>query len=74
MKTIDPHSLLNKPRMIENNGVIVEIYNVWKSLMCEKTNSGINEFDAFVAGYFLGTNAMLREKYIKYKEFQDKIL
>lgn len=35
--------------------------------MNEKTDSNISEFDGFVAGYFLGTNAMLREKYMKLK-------
>lgn len=67
MKTFDPHSLLNKPRMIENHGTIVDVYNIWKSLMNEKTDSGMNEFDAFVAGFFLGTNTSLREKYLKLK-------
>lgn len=67
MKTVDPHSLLTTPRTIESFGVIVEVYNVWKSLMIEKTDSGINEFDAFVAGFFLGTNPTLRNKYVKLK-------
>lgn len=67
MKTIDPHSLLGKPRTIENGGVISELFTIWKSLMNEKTDSNISEFDGFVAGYFLGTNAMLREKYMKLK-------
>ena len=67
MKTIDPHSLLSNPRTIENGGVILELFNIWKSLMNEKTDSSISNFDAFVAGYFLGTNAMLREKYLKLK-------
>ena len=67
MKTIDPHSLLGKPRTIENGGVISELFTIWKSLMNEKTDSNISEFDSFVAGYFLGTNAMLREKYMKLK-------
>lgn len=63
--------------MIENRGTIVDVYNIWKSLMNEKTDSEINNFDAFVAGFFLGTNPSLREKYIKLKpreEFNLKFL
>lgn len=68
MKTIDPHSLLTQtPRMIENRGVVIKLFNIWKELIKEKTDSSFNEFDAFVAGYFLGTNASLREKYMKLK-------
>ena len=67
MKTIDPHSLLSKPRAIQIIGIIQEVYHIWKSLMNDKTDSGISNFDAFVAGYFLGTNATLREKYMKLK-------
>ena len=67
MKTIDPHSLLSKPKTIQVIGIIQEVYHIWKSLMSEKTDSNISSFDAFVAGYFLGTNATLREKYMKLK-------
>ena len=68
MKSIDPHSLLTQtPRTIENRGVVVELFNIWKELVKEKTDSGFNEFDSFIAGYFLGTNTMLREKYMKLK-------
>ena len=67
MKTIDPHSLLTKSRMIEINGTISEVYRIWKQLMNENIDSEISEFDAFVAGFFFGTNPMLREKYIKSK-------
>ena len=67
MKTVDPHSLLTVPRMIESNGTITEVYQVWKNLMNEKTDSGRNDFDAFVSGFFLGTNSSLREKYLKLK-------
>ena len=68
MKTIDPHSLLTQtPRMIENRGVVIKLFNIWKKLMKEKTDSSFNEFDSFTAGYFLGTNAILREKYLKLK-------
>lgn len=68
MKTIDPHSLLtDTPKIIENGGVITDLFQIWKRLMKDKTDSGLNDFDAFVAGYFLGTNASLREKYMKLK-------
>ena len=68
MKTIDPHSLLtDTPKTIENSGVITDLFQIWKRLMKDKTDSGLNNFDAFVAGYFLGTNASLREKYMKLK-------
>ncbi len=68
MKSIDPHSLLTQtPRTIENRGVVIELFNIWKELVKEKTDSGFNEFDSFIAGYFLGTNTMLREKYMKLK-------
>lgn len=67
MKTIDPHSLLETPRTIENHGVILELYNIWKQLMSEKTDSGVSDFDAFIAGYFLGTNIILRKKYLETK-------
>lgn len=35
--------------------------------MREKTDSKISDFDSFVAGYFLGSNSTLRQKYIKSK-------
>lgn len=68
MKTFDPHSLLTVPRIIENHEIIFDVFNVWKTLMKEKTDSEINEFDAFLAGFFLGTNQTLREKYLKLKD------
>ena len=78
MKTINPYSLLtNAPKIIESHGVIFELFQIWKNLVNEKTDSGINEFDAFVAGYFMGTNSNLREKYMKLKpreEFDLKFL
>lgn len=68
MKTIDPHSLLrDTTKTIEIGGVITDLFQIWKRFMKDKTDSGLNEFDAFVAGYFLGTNASLREKYMKLK-------
>ena len=69
MKTINPHSLLtNMTRTIEISvGVITDLFQIWNDLMKEKTSSGSNDFNAFVAGYFLGTNASLREKYMKLK-------
>ncbi len=74
MKTINPHSLLDEPKIVDVNVEIKELHTVWKKLISEKTNSIINEFDAFVAGYFLGNNSLLKEKYKKYKEFEDRIL
>lgn len=77
MKTVNPHSLLDKPKIVNINAEISDLYNVWKKLMSEKTDSGFNEFDAFVAGYFMGTNSNLREKYMKLKpreEFDLKFL
>lgn len=78
MKSIDPHSLLTgTPKIIENHGVIFDLFQIWKKLVSEKTDSGLNEFDAFVAGYFMGTNVSLREKYMKLKpreEFKLKFL
>ena len=77
MKTINPHSLLDEPKIVDINAEIKELYTVWKKLMSEKTDSGFNEFDAFVAGYFMGTNSNLREKYMKLKpreEFDLKFL
>lgn len=68
MKTFEPHSLLTEsPKVIQNLGVISELYCIWKKLMKEKTDSGISDFDSFVAGYFLGSNSTLRQKYIKSK-------
>ena len=78
MKTINPHSLLkDTPRIIENCGVMGDLFQIWKSLMNEKTDLEISDFDAFVAGYFMGTNSNLREKYMKLKpreEFDLKFL
>ena len=73
MKTIEPHSLLtNKSKTIEiGGGVITDLFQIWKRLIKDKTDSGLNEFDAFVAGYFLGTNSTLREKYMKLKPKDD---
>lgn len=69
MKTINPHSLLtNMTETIEiSGGVMTDLFQIWNDLMKEKTSSGSNDFNAFVAGYFLGTNASLREKYMKLK-------
>lgn len=77
MKTVNPHSLLDEPKIININAKISDLFQIWKNLMNEKSDSGINEFDAFVAGYFMGTNSNLREKYIKLKpreEFNLKFL
>ena len=74
MKTINPHSLLDEPKIVDINAEIKELHTVWKKLMSEKTDLGISDFDAFVAGYFLGANSTLREKYKNYKKFQDRIL
>ena len=77
MKTVNPHSLLDEPKIININAKISDLFQIWKELMNEKSDSGINEFDAFVAGYFMGTNSNLREKYIKLKpreEFNLKFL
>ena len=73
MKTINPHSLLDKPKIVNINAEISDLYNVWKELMNEKSDSGTSEFDCFVAGYFLGANSTLKQKYKDYKKFQDKI-
>ena len=75
MKTINPHSLLtNMTKTIEISGcVITDLFQIWNNLMKEKTSSGSNDFNAFVAGYFLGTNAMLREKYLKLKPKDEEI-
>ena len=69
MKTINPHSLLtNTIKTIEIGGcVITDLFQIWSNLVKEKTSSGSNDFNAFVAGYFLGTNINLREKYMKLK-------
>ena len=71
MKTIEPHSLLtNKSKTIEiGGGVITDLFQIWKRLIKDKKD--LNEFDAFVAGYFLGTNSTLREKYMKLKPRDD---
>ena len=77
MKTINPHSLLDEPKIVDINAEIKELHTIWKSLMNEKTDLEISEFDAFVAGYFMGTNSNLREKYMKLKpreEFDLKFL
>ena len=73
MKTVNPHSLLDKPKIVDINAEINDLYIVWKKLISEKTDSGFNDFDAFVAGYFLGANSTLKQKYKDYKKFQDKI-
>ena len=74
MKTINPHSLLDEPKIVDINAEIKELHTIWKSLMNEKTDLEISDFDAFVAGYFLGANSTLKEKYKNYKKFQDRIL
>lgn len=74
MKTVNPHSLLNEPKTVNINAEIKDLYTVWKKLMNEKSDSVISDFDAFVAGYFIGNNSLLKEKYRKYKEFEDRIL
>lgn len=77
MKTINPHSLLDEPKIVDMNAEIKELHTIWKSLMNEKTDLEISDFDAFVAGYFMGTNSNLREKYMKLKpreEFDLKFL
>ena len=73
MKTINPHSLLDKPKTVNINAEINDLYIVWKNLVSEKTTSPTSDFDAFVAGYFLGANSTLKQKYKDYKKFQDKI-
>lgn len=68
MKSIDPHSLLtDTPKKIESGGIIIRLYNIWTELFGKKSESEINNFDCFLAGYFLGTNSSLREKYLKSK-------
>ena len=68
MKTIDPHSLFtNTPKKIESSEVITKLYSIWKELFNQKSDSEINNFDCFLAGYFFGINSNLREKYLKSK-------
>ena len=74
MKTINPHTLLETPKTMEVTPQITELFITWQNLMKEKTDSEINNFDSFIAGYFLANNFMLKEKYQKYKKQNDKIL
>ena len=53
MKTINQHSLLDEPKIVDINAEIKELHTIWKSLMNEKTDLEISDFDAFVAGYFM---------------------
>ena len=54
MKTIDSHSLLKGTPKIIKNSAIAELFQIWNNLMKEKTGSGSNDFNAFLAGYFFG--------------------
>ena len=64
MKTINPHSLLKKPETIELEGVILECFNAWK-MLSRKSNAIMRMPDAFVVGYFLGSNSQLKSKYLQ---------
>jgi hypothetical protein len=67
MKTISPYSLLTDSPKTISNIVVFELFQIWNNLMKEKANLESNDFNAFLAGYFLGTNSSLREKYKKLK-------
>lgn len=64
MKIINPHSLLEKPETIELEGVILECFNAWK-MLSRKNKVMMRMPDAFVAGYFLGSNSQLKSKYLQ---------
>lgn len=66
MRAVNPHSLLKQaPQNIDVCEEISDLYFVWKELI-SKTGSE-NEFNSFVAGFFLGTNSTLRKKYKELK-------
>jgi hypothetical protein len=64
MKIINPHSLLSKPETIEVEGVILQCFNAWK-ILSRKNKAMMRIPDAFVAGYFLGSNSQLKSKYLQ---------
>lgn len=62
---INPHWLIGNSdkKEVRSIEVIFKLFGIWKKLM-KKNNLEINEFEAFTAGFFLGTNNILREKYL----------
>ncbi len=65
MKTINPQSLLTeKVSNVNVSGTISELFSIWINI-CKEKKVNSNEFDAFVAGYFLGTNFSLRTEFLK---------
>lgn len=70
MKAVNPHSLLEPvPKTMNICGEISDLFLIWKEL---NLKTGLkSDFNSFVAGFFLGTNFTLREKYKKLKPKED---
>lgn len=63
---LDVHSLLeHKKRNLSKADSIVSYYRLWKHLRKEFGDN--DEIEAFVAGYTLGNNVILRDKFIDEK-------
>ena len=66
MKTINPHSLIEgNPKKINVTEPLQNLYFEWKELLKTVADKEVDSFDAFVAGYYIGNNIMLHEKYLK---------
>lgn len=66
METVNPHSLIDRcPKKIVVGEPLQTLYHTWKNLHIEMTEKEAQSFDAFIAGYYIGSNVMLKEKFLK---------
>lgn len=70
MKVISPYSIVDSKmkEKVDLSGSISLLFGFWKT-QTESKNPSLK--DAFMAGYCLGSNSMLREKYNKAIKSED---
>lgn len=72
MKLLELNALLeHRNRPVQTNKSILQYFHIWKGL--RKRFGDNDELEAFLAGYTLGTNVILREKYIAAIKQEEKI-
>lgn len=66
METLNPHNIIEgKARKILVQNSISDYHAFWKGLFDELSGKEADTFDAFIAGYYIGNNPSLRDKYVK---------
>ncbi len=69
MNCLEPNALFErKVKKIAVTQGIKDYYQIWKNL--RKDFGDNSELEAFIIGYMIGNNIMLKEKFIKIKNWE----